>query len=193
MTDLLDRLKGGDRRSIGQANQVAQEVLREPVLFATLFGGMTDSDPLVRMRAADAAEKVTAIHPDYLEPYKHQLMTEVARIEQQEVQWHVAQMLPRLELNSAERRAAVTLLENYLEKRSIIVKTSAMQALAELAERDPDLRPGIIPHLERLTRCGSAAMKSRGRKLLERLGEDVTWGTICGEQSHSKSGEARRW
>jgi len=32
-------------------------------------------DPLIRMRCADAAEKVTAIRPDYLVPYKQLLLS----------------------------------------------------------------------------------------------------------------------
>jgi hypothetical protein len=44
-----------------------------------------------------------------------------------------------------------------------------MQALADLAQRDAELRPGIVRTLRMLTRTGSPAMRSRGRKLLLRL------------------------
>lgn len=49
------------------------------------------------------------------------------------------------------------------------VKTFSMQALADLAEQEPELRPQVIPLLEEATLTGNPAMKSRGRKLLERL------------------------
>jgi HEAT repeat protein len=169
---LLEKLRGGDRRSIGRVDEVAAEVLARPALFGTLVEGMLHEDPLVRMRAADAAEKVSARHPDWLEPHRRRLLGEAAAVEQQEVRWHVAQMIPRLPLRPSEEDEAVRILLGYLDDRSRIVKTSSMQALADLALRAPRLRPRVHPVLEELTRTGSAAMRSRGRKLLRRLGTD---------------------
>ena len=120
------------------------EVLADPTLFAGLFQGLLVDDPLIRMRAADAIEKITAQHPEYLAPYKTQLLQEVGPIEQQEVRWHVAQLLSRLDLTAEERRTAVTLLNTYLQDQSKIVKTFAMQALADLALVDAELRPEIV-------------------------------------------------
>lgn len=170
MNDLLKKLAGGDRRSIGRSDEVVAEVLASPAQFPLIFEGLLNDDPLIRMRAADAVEKITARHPGYLQPYKNQLITQVARINQQEVRWHVAQMLPRLEWSEAERAQVVEILLAYLNDASSIVKTFAMQALADLAEQDDRLRPQVIPLLEELTQTGSPAMQSRGRKLLRRLG-----------------------
>jgi hypothetical protein len=169
MGDVLDKLKGGDRRSIGRADDVVADVLDNPDLFDAVVGGMLHDDPVVRMRAADVAEKVTQARPEYLQCYKAMLLQEVAHIEQQEVRWHVAQMLPRLELSNEERAGAVTILLGYLEDESKIVKTSSMQALADLAVGDARLQEKVIPLLEVLTRTGSPAMRSRGQKLLARF------------------------
>jgi hypothetical protein len=167
--DVLRRLEGGDRRSIGRVEQVVADVLDDPALFDDLFQGMLDDEPIIRMRSADAVEKITAVHPEYLQPSKEVLLQRVARSEQQEVRWHVAQMVSRLDLNAQERRAMVSILRGYLEDRSKIVKTCAMQALADLTEADPDLRAQVIPLLEDLTETGSPSMVSRGRKLLKKL------------------------
>jgi hypothetical protein len=166
---LLAKLTGGDRRSIGQAEAVVAEVLADPSRFAELFQGLLVADPLIRMRAADAIEKITVSHPAYLQPYKAQLLHEVAQIEQQEVHWHVVQLLPRLALTPDERATAVTLLKSYLQDQSKIVKTFAMQALADLALVDAELRPTILTQLEQATQTGSPAMRSRGKKLLAKL------------------------
>jgi hypothetical protein len=40
MTDLLEKLKGGDRRSIGRVDEVVANVLSNPEAFKTLFDGM---------------------------------------------------------------------------------------------------------------------------------------------------------
>ena len=168
--DILKKLTGGDRRSIGRVSEVVADVLDDPALFEVVFHGMVSDDPVVRMRAADAIEKITARHPEHLQPYKTKLIQQVAKIEQQEIRWHVAQMIPRLELSEEEQVVVVEILLGYLHDKSKIVKTFSMQALADLAEQDASLRSQVIPLLEELTRTGSPAMKSRGRKLLESLG-----------------------
>ncbi|MBL7183863.1 MAG: hypothetical protein ISS50_05375 [Anaerolineae bacterium] len=170
VNDILKKLAGGDRRSIGRVSEVVADVLNDPTLFEVVFCAMLSDDPVIRMRSADAVEKITASHPEYLQPHKTKLIQQVAKIEQQEVRWHVAQMIPRLELSEEERAVVVEILLNYLNDKSKIVKTFSMQALADLAEQDASLRSQVIPLLEELTRTGSPAMKSRGRKLLESLG-----------------------
>ena len=145
-------------------------MLADLSLFKELFHGMLSDDPVIGMRSADAIEKITAKHPEYLEPFRTELIQQVARSEQQEVRWHVAQMLPRLALTPEERNAVVDILIGYLEDTSKIVKTFSMQSLADLAETDSKLRSQVTPLLEELTQTGSPAMRSRGRKLLKKLG-----------------------
>ena len=169
MTDILEKLKGGGRRSIGCVSEVIAQVLRDPALFPRLFDGMLNQDPIIRMRSADAIEKITATHPEYLQPHGDKLLRQVAKIDQQEVRWHVAQMLPRLVLSKEEGTAVVEILLSYLQDKSKIVKTFSMEALTACAEKDPSIRAKVTELLEELTRTGSAAMKSRGRKLLQRL------------------------
>lgn len=169
MHPLLQKLLGTDRRSIGKVNEIVTDVLADPRLFGIVFNGMRDADAVLRMRCADAVEKITLTHPEYLRPYKRKLLQHVAKIEQPEVRWHVAQLLARLELTPAERREVIRILFAYLKDESKIVKTFSMQALAELAAQEIELRPAIIKKLQALTRTGSPAMKARGRKLLAKL------------------------
>ncbi|MGD2271485.1 MAG: hypothetical protein PVI06_13870 [Desulfobacterales bacterium] len=169
MVHILKKLQGGDRRSIGRVRDVVREVLEEPALFQTIFNAMLADDDVVRMRAADAVEKITAIHPHYLQPYKNKLIKQIAAIHQKEVRWHVAQILPRLALNRREHDRVVEILFGYLDDTSKIVKTFALQALADLAGDDERLRLRVIAVLEEMVPTGSPAVKSRGEKLLNRL------------------------
>jgi hypothetical protein len=57
---LKDWLESTDKRSIGRANKVAALVLREPRRFPQLICYLWSEDAVVRMRAADAAEKIRA-------------------------------------------------------------------------------------------------------------------------------------
>ena len=169
MHPLLQKLAGTDRRSIGKSPQVVVQVLKSPRLFRVLFDGMLDADPILRMRCADAVEKITAQRPELLRPYKKRLIHHVARIEQQEVRWHVAQMFSRLALTPREQRAAVAVLHEYLNDQRGIVRTFSMQALADIAKQDAALRRAIVKQLEKLARTGTPAMQARGHKLLAKL------------------------
>lgn len=169
MSSPLDKLGGGDRRSIGRSEEVVADVLADPTLFEALFAGLTHADPVVRMRAADAVEKITATRPDLLPPHQMALLDIGRAATQQEVRWHVAQLLPRLALTAEERDEAVALLVDYLDDTSRIVQTFALQALADLAAQDATLRPRVRALIEAQLATGSPAVKSRGRRLLKQL------------------------
>ena len=94
------------------------------------------------------------------------MMTET---KEQELRWHLAVMVPRLVLNAKERRLATSLLNGYLKDRSSIVKTFALQGLADMAQDDPAIRTGVIEVLRESARNGTPAMKARSRKLLVHL------------------------
>jgi hypothetical protein len=169
MHPLLRKLEGTDHRSIGKVDEVVANVLANPDLFGIVFDGMLHDNSIVRMRSADAVEKITVVHPEYLIPYKKKLLEQVAFINQQEIRWHVAQLFSRIEWNSDERRQVKDILWTYLTDESRIVKTFSMQALADVAMIDNRFRKSIIQELEKLTKMGSPAMQSRGRKLLAKL------------------------
>ena len=84
--------KSGDLRSIGLVDEAVAIVLARPELFGELVAGLADSDRLVRMRSADAVEKVTRKHADWLASWKRYLLQEAAAREEKELRWHVAQL-----------------------------------------------------------------------------------------------------
>ena len=107
MHAILEKLKGGDRRSIGRVDEVVNSVLGSAFLFEELINGLSSDDPILRMRTADAVEKVTRVRPELLAPHKKSLIRLAGDTDQQEVRWHMAQILPRLALKPDERRNIV--------------------------------------------------------------------------------------
>jgi hypothetical protein len=112
--NILSCLKGGDRRSIGQANQLAALAAKRPEIFGQLIERLWHPEPAVRMRAADAAEKASVEHKQLLHPFKAKLMELLTEATQQELRWHLAQMVPRLALTGEERHGAAGILRFYL-------------------------------------------------------------------------------
>jgi hypothetical protein len=171
MHPVLRKLEGADLRSIGRSNEVVADVIANPRLFGIVFSGLQSDNALLRARAADAVEQITARHPEYLRQYRKVLIGPLAHCDQKEVRWHVAQMLPRIRWNAIEQKRVLDILMAYLNDRSSIVKTCAMQALADLARQTPEWVPAVRSQLQQLIAVGTAAMKARGRKLLSELSE----------------------
>jgi len=169
MTDLLSQLRGGDRRSIGRVSTVVAAVQKRPALFKDLVSGLFDDNPAVRMRAADAMEKISSDDPQLLQPYKKQLIRLAQRTQQQDMRWHLAQMLPRLQLTAKETAAVTDIFFDFLNDRSKIVVTFAMQALTDFALIKGQASDRLIRAMENLTQTGSPAIQSRGKKLLPKL------------------------
>ncbi|MCC6147629.1 MAG: hypothetical protein IT308_08700 [Anaerolineaceae bacterium] len=176
MSDILDKLVEGNLRTTGRSVEVAAEVLASPASFGDLFAGLRSESPGVRMRAADAIEKITRVRPDLLEPYRGEILNDLTRIAQKEVRWHICQIIPRLNLFSDERKTAAAQLETYLEDKSRIVRTFALQALADLALTDLEAGDfALVTHtiaiLEKQSVCGIPSVQSRSKKLLAKLRE----------------------
>ena len=167
MNDILDKLSGGDRRSIGKADEVAGDIEKDPALFDDVFVGLTVKDPVLRMRAADVVEKVTFDRPDLLNSHKKEVISILSTAKQQEVCWHMAQIAPRLTYNETEESQIVSALKGNLSHKSKIVQVFSMQALADIAEGNEQLQTEIIKIIKNKQKDGSPAIKSRARKLLE--------------------------
>ncbi len=168
--DILKSLSGGDRRSIGKAEIVVGQILKTPVLFGEVVRGFAHSDPVIRMRCADVAEKVSAARPAWLQRHKQAVLALASRAQEKEVRWHVAQMIPRLKLERGERRRAVAWLFKYLADESQIVKTFSMQALFDMSPADAKLRARVVGILRAAIKNGGPAQRNRARKLLKGVG-----------------------
>ncbi len=77
----------------------------------------------------------------------------VAAIDQQEVKWHLLQILPRLELSDPELVTAAAIACSALRHESRIVQAEALSALFSLARAEPKL-------LERARQAAAAGVGS---------------------------------
>jgi len=170
---IREMLSGGDRRSIGRADEVAALVLAHTARVGALAELLWDSDEVVRMRAADALEKVSRERMDLLQAYKGELLGLMGETEQQELRWHLAAIVPLLELSAGDGNRALEIIHRYLEDSSSIVKTYAMQGLWELSRHNAAMRAGVVELIRDLTRTGTAAMRARGRKLLQEVDRET--------------------
>lgn len=168
MTESLrNQLKPGDRRTTGAADTITQEVLAKPDLFPEVLDGLDDPDAGVRMRSADVIEKVSAAKPDLLYPYKQRLIKLAKTASQQEVQWHLAQILGRLPLSGHEIQIVYQILTHYIDTtKSKIVQVFSLQTLTDLATKQPALLSAVYQKIQIVAQHNAPSVVSRSKKLL---------------------------
>jgi len=137
MKQFIKLLSGGDLRSIGRSNDAVLEVRNEDD-FDELFKCLSYKDRVVRMRAADAIEKITLKYPSYLLKYKESLMDLCCTVMDKKLKWHVAILVPRLNLSENEKEIVWKTLSGWAldKEESKMVRASSIQAAYEIAESD---------------------------------------------------------
>jgi len=160
---------GRQRLSSGRTAEVVKLVRAHPKKAAQLLECLWDEDPGVAMRAAGALEKLTRSDPSLLCSWKAPLLSLLAEATENKLRWSLAAMIPRLELTAPECRRVAGTLQSWLEDSSSIVKTCALQGLADLACQNPSLQPMVLDLLRIHSRTGTPAMRARGRILLRQL------------------------
>jgi hypothetical protein len=163
---LLDLLRGGDLRSIGQANQVVS-LINCQAEFDVLFRLLSYTDRKVVMRAADAVEKISLTHKDWLQRHKKKVIALGQSVSDKELKWHLAQLLPRLQLNHAEIEICRQLLTDWAlnKKESRIVRVFAVQALYDLAQQDKSLAIDLQQIMTVIQQEDIPSLNARIRKL----------------------------
>ncbi len=166
MNKILQKLIQGDMRTIGESQEVVDEVLNDNTLFHDLFEGLTDANPAVRMRSADALEKVTAQKPELLKPYKNKLIEIAKETTQQEVQWHIAQMFGTLKLEDGENVKVYKILNDYYQtSKSNIVKVMSLETMCHIAQSDEALKNNVEKILIGAIKHSSPSITARAKKL----------------------------
>lgn len=167
---ILKKLAEGDMRMKGRSEEVVRQVLDHPRLFNDLFQGLTDTNPGVRMRSADALEKISSQKPELLRPHTRELITIAEKADQQEVQWHVAQMLSYVPLTGEEAETVVKTLQNYITRsQSNIVKVMALQTLVNIAGTHSTYKLRVHHFVEQALETGTPSIVARAKKLIRQL------------------------
>ncbi len=166
MNHFAEILKGGDLRSIGNANQVVSLVHDQPT-FDELFSELYNSERIVAMRAADAIEKITAHNPHYLYPHKHDILALCKKVKEIELKWHWALLVPRLDLTKEETGYIWKTLTDWAadKKESRIVRVNALQALHDIVRSNEELTADFTLILKKMEQENIPSINARIRNL----------------------------
>lgn len=162
----LKLLLGKDLRTIGQ-NEFMVYLVNDQVSFDELFSLLFHHERPVVMRAADAVEKITRKHPEFLETHKLQLIAVLKSADHKELKWHVAQLVPRLPLDNEELKTVWNVLSYWLlnKNESKIVRVNALQGLYDLSVIHPDLKVRMEDIISEIEHEMIPSLQARLRKL----------------------------
>jgi len=170
----LDILAAGEKtNSLGRTNEVIDTVLRDQSRLEELYQCLFSQDAWVRMRAADALEKVCREHPDWILPYIDRLARDFSTSTQASIQWHMAQIYRQVHLTDAQQKMAATWLAQLLSHKDAdwIAAANAMDTLAQFTKngRYPAAKMIDLLHVQKQHK--SNAVIKRATKYLAELTE----------------------
>lgn len=169
MGSASNKLRGGDLRSIGKVASVISNI-KSAKDFEVLFKNLFDKDRLVVMRTADAVEKITLRHPEYLKPHKKELFKLLNSAEHIELKWHIAQLIVRLKLNETEIGPVWKRLTEWAldKKGSRIVRVFSMQGLSDLLAQYPELKEDFLHTVDQMKTDPAPSIAARIRILTKK-------------------------
>ena len=157
----------------GRVVEMAAWIRNHPRRAGRLIELLWDDDAGVASRAADVLERVSVDPSPWLHrvlaEHKEALLGLLPDARFIKLRWNLAFVIPRLPLTLSEARRAAAVLQTFLDDRSSIVKTAALQALADLTRHDPASLPEVLDLLRIQGRSGTPAMRARSRHLIQRL------------------------
>jgi HEAT repeat protein len=182
MNYLLEVLQGGDLRSDGHADEVAEDVIQDPALFPLLLDGLDEEDDVVRGRTAHSLEKVARSRPELFDGLLSRLIKQALDDKLPVVKWHLAMLFLNLNLSETETGEVISTLYLLLEDKSVFVKAWTISSLTILALENSGKKDKIISKLKVLENDKSAAVRNRTSKALRTLeeGEPLPKGCLKG-------------
>ena len=170
MSKFKELLSGGTRTSVGEADQVIAKLLKSDAGLSEIYDLFLDKDPVVAMRASYVAMRLAEQKPETVKPFTKDLFKNFPLYTQQEVRWHIPQLLVHLELTKGQKKKAYETVMEWAETdKSKIVGYYGLQAAADFAETDEALLQDFIPRIRAANRSGAKSIQNRCKKIAKQL------------------------
>ncbi|MCR9252674.1 MAG: hypothetical protein NXI20_19795 [bacterium] len=169
MKDFENRLKGGHPNSLGNTEEVVEEVLEDISRFEELFNCYFSDDEVVRLRTSSAVKRVCIADKKVLTPYIDRLLNEISKIDQASTQWTLSTLFMLLEdvMSSDQKNQSLQIMKNNLVNHNDwIVLNTTMETLTNWAKEDEALKDWLIPHLDRLSLESRKSVAGRAKKMM---------------------------
>lgn len=159
-------LLGKDLRTVKQ-NSIVVRSVHDQKTFDELFSLVFHHERPLVMRAVDAVEKVTVKYPEFLIPHKQQLLNVLKSADHKELKWHIAQLIPRIDLTDEELETVRHILIYWSLNRneSKIVRVNSLQGLFDLSRKHSALKEDVEKVMAAMEHEMIPSIQARVKKL----------------------------
>lgn len=169
MNQVLVWLSGGDKRSDGMSDQVAEIVIENPSIFPDLYEGLKEGDAVLRGRTCDTLEKIARKQPDLIEPHVSDLIVLARSDRSMVVKMHLAMTFGHMAVYQQHSSDLVDVLLYLLSDEYIFVRSWSISSLCIMARKYPDFVEVITNRIAEQQFSDSPAIRSRTRVALNIL------------------------
>lgn len=166
MNQMFYWLSGGDIRSDGPSNEVASLVLKNEQLYDELLENIMVEEDIVRGRAADALEKIARSRPDLLVEDLALLIKVGHEDTVPMVRWHIVMIFGHLALYDEQIGQLTKALLDFLQDKSIFVKSWSIVSLCIIGRVYSDENTRIMQAIIPLEHDNSVAIRSKVKKAI---------------------------
>jgi hypothetical protein len=163
MMSILEWLSGGDLRSDGMADEVAEVVLMNPPMFDEIFLGLQEANDVIRARTADALEKISRKEPGYIKEHMPLLMQLAKQDPVAMVRMHLAMIFGHLAIYDELVDDLISVLLYMLEDKSVFAKSWAIVSLCIIARKYPENSEEILGQIVSCQNSSSIAIRTKVR------------------------------
>ncbi len=162
---MRDRLARGDRRELGAAAAVADDVIDNNVPVELLIDLLDDEDEAVVAHCAHALMQICGQRPQLFDPLIDRLLDQLTRPKQWEIGEQLPKVLVRAALSAAQAERLHTILVENMQNRSNIVAACSLQAIVDLAQDNRIAASLARNALNTALNCERKALAARARRL----------------------------
>lgn len=172
MNSVLEMLAGGDLRSDGMGDEVADLVLKNPPLFDDLLDGLESMNEVVRGRTAHALERISRSRPEMIVGCLPTLLDRGQGDKIAMVRWHVAMIYGNLAHYNEFVGAMHECLLDLIQDRSVFVRSWVIVSLCIIGRMYPETVGTSLSAISPLRKDRSIAIRSKASKAVELLTHD---------------------
>ncbi len=169
MSNFEQLLTGGHPNSLGNTQEVVDQVLADRQKLEELYQCYFSHDEVVRLRTSSAMKRICKEHPKWLVPYLDKLLAVISQIDQASTQWTLAILFNGLAPEMSESQwhtAKEHLKHNLAHHQDWIVLNTTMDTLGQWAKEDRQLRNWMFPHLQRLKQDDRKSVARKAEKTM---------------------------
>ncbi len=161
MDKISELLKVGDLRTDGNADQVAELILKEPKRLMELLPCLDHPDSVIRAHTAHVIEVITRTRPELMVGETRRLILRAESDAYPIVRWHMAMALGHMAGQLKDPIPATDSLLNCLKDTSPLVRSWSVYSLVAMGRSHPEQAARIITALTNHGKDHSPAVRSR--------------------------------